>query len=144
MPHKITRREAREIFNALRTLGARTLPSLKSDLKIAALQRTRFRPIVVDMEDAQNKLVREIPLPEDVEAQNIPPSISEARGNRFNVEVLETEVEIKDVPESLVIKEEDLPKALKTGNAEENRQGVANILGILPEWLYQLPAEDEA
>lgn len=143
MSHKVTRREAREIFNALRTLGARTLPNLKADLKIAALQRTRFRPIVLDMDEAQNKLVREIPLPEDVEAQNIPPSISEARGNRFNVEVLETEVEIKEIPVSLKITSDDLPKALKTGNAEENRQGVANILGVLPDWLYELPSEDE-
>lgn len=142
MTHKLTRREAREVFTALRELGTRVLPSLASDLKVAALQRTRFRPIVLDMEEAQNKLVREIPLPEDIEAMKIPPSISEARANRFNVEVLETEVEIKDVPDKLKLTEADLPKTIKTGAAEENREGLANILAILPDWLYELPSEE--
>lgn len=142
MSHQITRRETRDIYNALREWGSRTLPSLSSDLKIAALQRTRFRPVVMDMEDAQNKLVREIPMPEDIEAQRIPPSISEARGNRYNIEVLETTVEIKDVPEKLRLVEADLPKSLKSGLGEENRGGLANILSILPDWLYELPTEE--
>lgn len=142
MPHTLTRREAREVFNALRELGSRTLPNLTSDLKIAALQRSRFRPLVLDIEHAQNKLVREIPLPEDLEAPKIPPAIQEARANKFNEEVLETEVEIRDVPVSLRLTSDDLPKSIKTGLAEENRAGLGNILAILPEWLYELPAEE--
>lgn len=140
MTHKLTNRELRDIDTALREWGSRTLPSLASDLKVAALRRRYFRGPAEDIQRAQEKLVRDMPLPDDLEMQRIPPAVQEARANKFNVEVLDKDVEIREIPARLKLTEEDLPKRLK--NDEDNAAGVANILATLPDWLFELKQED--
>lgn len=120
---EISNRDIRRIYMALAQLSGRVLPSISSDLKVAKLLREYFRVPYEVTEDLREKIVRDHPSPED--EGGTPPSVIEARNDAF-AEVLVGLQEVRDVPESLFIERDDLPKELKS--APENRAGVADIV----------------
>lgn len=130
MALSVTNRELREIHQALTALAGRTLPTIKSDLKVAKLLRSHVAGPYRDSEATREGIVRRHPTPVDTEEAKTPPAIQEARANEFN-DHLDATVDLGDVPDALLIVEDDLPKALKGETGEANRQGVAGIVALL-------------
>lgn len=138
----VTNRDIRTMFSALSVLSARTLPSLKSDLKVAKLLREHIRGPFMDTETAREKLIAAMPAPEGATDEGLPAALKEARNNRFRDEVLAQTIPL-DIPDRLLITEDDLPKAMKGEQGEANRSGLADILtGLGP--LYVMPADEES
>lgn len=122
---------------ALVELSSRTLPTITVDLKVARLIKT-FKDPYEAIETARQKLLKELPIAEAPD----PDRFERVRDLRFKEEVLDIVEELPDVPDRLMIQEADLPKAIKTGRAEENRGGLADILVNLGP-CYEWPEEEE-
>lgn len=124
---KLTNREVRRRYSALQALSNRILPSRESELRVATLIRSYFAEPFQTSEDLNQKIIlKDFPAPED--SETIPPGILEARTKAVN-ELMDLEVDVKDVPDHLLIKETDLPKAIK--GKDENQKGVADIMASL-------------
>lgn len=137
----MTYRRLRRIHAALSNLSARTLPTINSDLKVAATIRTHFQGPHEDSEQKIRKIRESNPIPDGVEGNNIPPAILEQRQREIDDLLDQTVVDFDVAKVTRRITEADLPKALKTGAAEENRGALADILVNL-DFLYDLPDEE--
>ena len=137
---KLTNRDIRVIHGGLSVLSARTLPSLSSDLKVAALLRRFFNVPYQVTQDALQKLMAALPPPKDLGDGKMPRWLVEERERRFAEEVLDQEQDVGDIPDTLLVNEKDLPLALKGENGEANRQGVADIVTALGP-MYDWPKE---
>jgi hypothetical protein len=133
-----TNRRLRQMYTALSALSARTLPTITSDLKVAARLRD-LRGLYEDTGAVIRKIREAHPAPDDTEGDRLPVALMEARQQQIE-ELLDQEVELPDWPDEKRITDADLPKALKTGAAEENRAGVADVVLNL-DILYLAPAE---
>ncbi len=119
---------------ALSILSGRTLPTLASDLKVAALLKGYYKTPYEVTEAAREKLVKEIP--EDWKSDQFPKALA----LRWQTEVMEGEQDIPAVPDRLKLTEDDLPKALKSNDA--NSQGVADIIVALDDLFSHKPVEN--
>ena len=134
----VTNRQLRDINQGLTALASRTLPSIKSDLKVAKLLRKHIAGPYRDTEAAREGIIKRHPTPPDVLEERAPAAIQEARTNEFN-EFLDKSVDLGEIADGLLIDEDDLPKAMKGEQGEANRQGVGGIVSLLGP-LYKEPA----
>lgn len=110
---------------ALQLLSSRTLPTLGSDLKVAALLKRYYGPPFAVTDQAAEKL--RLRVPPMWSRPDLPPDLA----REWQTAVLTQTQEVPDVPDSLKITEKDLPLTLKSENGELNRQGVADIIVAL-------------
>ena len=109
---------------ALLALSVRTLPTLASDLKVVALLRRYYQPLNEVIEGARDALRKR--LPDGWLSDALPPDLAQ----EWTAFLAQTQ-DIPEIPDSLRLTVEDLPKALKTGLGDANRQGVADIVFAL-------------
>ena len=128
-----TNRSIRAKHAALALLSGRILPTLASDLKVAALIKGYYATPFAVTEAGREKLVAEVP--KDWKFDQLPPDLAQ----RWVTEVLAGTQEVPDVPQRLLLSEADLPKEVK-GN-EANRQGVADIIVALSDLFVEKVAE---
>jgi hypothetical protein len=124
---QLTNREIRRHYSALTRLAGKTLPSIKSDLKVAALIRRYFGPAYQVTEDALSKALQGIPVPDWWHEPGIPETVAEQRTKAAN-EIAEGVQDLGEIPERLLLTEEDMPK---------ERTGLADIIACLDR-LYWL------
>ena len=137
---QLTNRKIRQIHTALSMLSARTLPSIKNDLRVAKLRREFFAGPFDVTEDVRKKIIESLPMPEgDGEEQAMPAYLTEARFKAIEAMLDDTQ-DVKDVPATLILSEADMPTTMKTN--PENRAGVADIIANL-DFLYPLTTEEE-
>ena len=137
---QLTNRKIRQIHTALSMLSARTLPSIKNDLRVAKLRREFFAGPFEVTEDVRKKVIERLPMPEgDGEEQAMSASLTEARFKAIEAMLDDTQ-DVRDVPANLILTEADLPAAMKTN--PENRAGIADFLSNL-DFLYPLTSEEE-
>ena len=129
-----TNKVVRAKHAALAILSGRILPTLASDLKVAALIKGYYATPFAVTEVAREKLVKDVPA--DWKHDQLPPDLAQ----RWVTEVLAETQEVPDVPARLRLSEADLPKDVK-GN-EANRQGVADIIVALSDLFVEKVAAD--
>jgi hypothetical protein len=134
---KIKNRDIRRIHAALTSLSARTLPAITSDLKVARLLRSYFNEPYQITEDIREKIIKDNPSPEEKDPSQ---AVIEARTLAFSASLLQ-EQDIKDIPEKLLLTEEDMPKATKV-RGEENRDGLGDIIQGLGVVYKEKPEEE--
>jgi hypothetical protein len=136
---QVTNRRLRTAVAALQALSTRTLPTIKSDLKVVA----RLRELAGPFEDCE-KLIRKIReehrAPDGYEGTELPVAVTEARQRDFDTLMGEL-VDVADVPTEKLVSEADLPRALKSGAGEENRAQLADIVLHL-DWLFATTDEE--
>jgi hypothetical protein len=134
-----TIRRTREIYQSLSALATRTLPSISSDLKVAARLR-ELRPFVEDSDAMIRKIREKTPIPDDRSANELPTAILEARQRQVD-ELFDQAIEVPDIPDTKRIVESDLPRALKSGTGDENRAGLADIILNLDDYYVETEAD---
>jgi len=135
----LTNRQIRQIHTALAMLSARTLGSIKNELRVAKLRREYFAAPFEVTEDVRKKIIAANPVPDDADQDaSMPVSVAEAR-HRAIEEMLDATQEIRDVPPHLILSEADMPVTLKSN--PENRAGIADIIASL-DFLYPLTDEE--
>ena len=114
---------------AITLLTQRTLPTLTADLKAVALIKRFYRTPVEVIEGTRDALKKR--LPEGWASNEFPADLAK-EWTAF----LGQSQEMPEIPTDLLFTKDDMPKALKTGLGEANRQGVADIILALGD-LYQ-------
>lgn len=137
-----TNKAIRAKHAALTILSGRTLPTLNSDLKISGLLKTRYATAFQVTETGREKLAKEVP--DDWTSDQFPPDLA----RRWQTEVMEATQEVPDVPDSLKLTRDDLPKpvlkdGVETERSAANRQGIADIIVALGDLFVDKPAESE-
>src|SRR3990167_7139122 len=117
--------------SALTVLSGRTLPTLASDLKVVALLKRYYRTPVDIIEGVRESLKKR--LPEGWTSNEFPADLAAEW-----LVVLGQKQDIPDIPDALRLTADDMPKTLKTGLGEANRQGVADLIIALGD-LYAEP-----
>jgi hypothetical protein len=133
----IPQRDVDEMFGAVKTIGARTLPDGKAyghlGRCVAAL-----RPHVTAGNDAR----------EMVQKAHYPEIESGSEGDEIKVlDPIGLQTKIGEINRQLckvklpgLITDAMLPKKLKS--TDDNEKGIANCLGVLVPWLYEFPADE--
>jgi hypothetical protein len=130
---RLTNREIRRKFNGLSILALRTLPSREAEQKFAVLLRRYFEKPNEIVEELMKKIRSDFPVPEDYDGDSTPVRIREQREAEYD-KVLKQEQDIRDIPDNLLLKRDDLPKISK--HLEQNQQGVSDAIASLGEELY--------
>lgn len=128
----------RDRYAALVMLSGRTLPSPSAVNKVTALI-ARFKAAFMATEEARNKLIAEMPVPEGWDKDTLPQSIAEARQKEMDAYMKESQP-IPAIPDRMRLTEADLPRVLKREGGEDNVAGIANIISMLGS-LYVPSAE---
>ena len=128
-------------YSALTILSGRTLPTLNADLKISGLLKTRYATAFQVTEAGREKLVKAIP--DGWTSDQFPPDLA----RRWQTEVMDGTQEVQDVPDSLKLTRDDLPKpVLKDGAETErsaaNRQGIADLIVALGDLFADTPVDE--
>src|SRR3990167_10912497 len=118
---------------ALLVLSGRTLPTLASDLKVVALLKRYYRTPVSIIEGVRESLKKR--LPEGWTSNEFPSDLA-AEWLAF----LDQTQDLPEIPDTLRLTADDLPKALKTGLGDANRQGVADLVVALGDLFVDAPA----
>ena len=118
---------------ALLTLSVRTLPTLTSDLKVVALLRRYYQSPSAVIEGARDALRKR--LPEGWLSDALPPDLAQ----EWTAFLAQTQ-DLPEIPDTLRLTADDLPKALKTGIGDANRQGVADLIVALGDLFVDAPA----
>ena len=119
---------------ALTILSGRTLPTLASDLKVAALLKGYFTVPFQVTEAAREKLVKDIP--DGWASDQLPRDLA----IRWQAEVMDATQDLPDVPTRLKLTEKDMPLALKSNDG--NRQGVADLIVALGDLFLDSPVDN--
>lgn len=122
-------------YSGLTLLSGRTLPTLPSDLKVVALVKRYYKTPVDVIEGVREALKKR--LPDGWTANEFPPDLT-----REWQTFLDGTQEMPEIPDNLKLTKDDMPKALKTGLGEANRQGVADLILALGN-LYKDEPVDE-
>jgi hypothetical protein len=133
----IPQRDVDEMFNAVKTLGARTLPDGKAYGHIGRCVAA-LRPHLTAGNDAR----------EMVQKAHYPVIDSGAEGEEIKIlDPIGMQNKIGEINRQLckvqlpgIITDAMLPKKLKS--CDDNEKGVANCLGALVPWLYEFPADE--
>ena len=117
---------------AITVLTQRTLPTLTADLKAVALIKRFYRTPVEVIEGTREALRKR--LPEGWASNEFPADLA-SEWTAF----LGQSREMPAIPADLLFTKDDMPKALKTGLGEANRQGVADLILALGDLFVDDP-----
>lgn len=127
----------RNRFAALSLLSDRVLPTEIAVNKVSVLLRTRFHDAYEATEIGRKSILRDHPLPEGWDKEQLPAAIAEARQMAVD-RLMERGQPIKKIPDTLRLTSADMPRVLKTKeDGERNVAGLAGIkvaLGGLYKW----------
>ncbi len=139
---KVSNWKIRDIHSALVALGDRRLPSLETAKKVVTLRRRYFDKPKKIYDDLQAAVIKQNPPPPGWEDRDLPVILLEAREFAFR-ELLDDEQEIRDIPESLILDDDDLPKRLKGEQDDANQVSIATVIRNL-HFLFQSNIDEDA
>src|ERR1043166_188544 len=132
---RVSNWKIRDIHSALVALGDRRLPSLETAKQVVTLRRRYFDKPKKMYDDLQAQVIKQNPPPPGWEDRDLPITVLEAREFGFRA-LLEDEQEIREIPDSLILDDDDLPKRLKGEQDDANQVSIATVIRNL-HFLFQ-------